>query len=177
MPELAHLFISMIDDLLKEADERIGFGLDICNGENEIAEQVGTGCYITYEYNHSEEEVWRFVMLDDKEKAKLLAEEWASEVCTDDDELEYHKDWDFLVEQGSCTQAEFDEERKKHFAEFETNAAWDRKMRVGQNISSNTTVGYAFIYDFINNMPLEQLRQFTSCLFDFSIITGGLQDH
>lgn len=76
MPELAHLFIYMIDDLLKEADERIGFGLDICNGENEIAEQVGTGCYITYEYNHSEKEVWRFVMLDDKEKAKLLAEEW-----------------------------------------------------------------------------------------------------
>ena len=66
---------------------------------------------------------------------------------------------------------------KRCFAEFETNAAWDRKMRVGQNISSNTTVGYAFIDDFINNMPLEQLRQFTSCLFDFSIITGGLQDH
>lgn len=166
-----------IEDLLKEADERIGFGLDICNGENEIAEQVGTGIYITYEYNHSEEEVWRFVMLDDEGKAKMLAEEWASEVCTDDDVREYHKDWDFLVEQGHCTQAEFEEEMKRRFAEFETCAAWDRKMRVGQDISAHTTVGFAFIYDFINSMPLEQLRQFTHSLFEFSIITGGLQDH
>ena len=167
----------IIEDILKEADERIGFGLDVCNGENAIAKQVGIGFYITYEYNHSEEEVWRFVMLDDKEKAKMLAEEWASEVCTDDDEREYHKDWDFLVEQGHCTQAEFDVEMKRRFSEFETDAAWDCMMRVGQDISAHTTVGYAHISDFINSMPLEQLKRFTSCLFEFSIITGGFQDH
>ena len=164
------------EQILKEAEERIGFGIDILNGENELAEQVGTGVYIAYEYNHAEEEVWQFVVFDEEEKAKILAECWAADFCTLDDVHEYHKEWGYLIEQGYCTQEEFEADMKTYFARFEKVAAWDRKIRVGQNISSYTTVGYAYIDDFIQCLPLKHLRQFTAQLFSCSIITGWQED-
>ena len=166
-----------LEKVLREAEDRIGFGLDICNGENEIAKKVGTGFYITYEYNHSDEEVWQFVIFKTKEKARVLAEYWASCLCTDDDISEYHKHWDWLVDQGYCDQAGLMDSMERNFSRCEKNASWDHPVRVGQNIATNTTVGYAHINDFIQCMPLEQLRQFAQSLFEFSIITGGLQDH
>ena len=163
-----------LEEVINEAEDRIGFGYDIINGESKIAEQMHTGIYVAYRYDHSEEEMWTFVTLDDKEKAKMLAEYWASVYCTDDDERQFREDF---YSEGVDNPEEFKSFMKREFAEFNEKAAWDLPVRVGQSIAHSTTVGYAYIDDLILCMPFDVLRQFTTRLFDWSIITGFEEDH
>ena len=166
-----------IEEILKEAVERIGFAYDIFNGESQIAEQIGTGWYIAYWYDHSEEEMWSFVTFDDEEKAKMLAEYWASEYCTEDSEQKYREEAESYIEQGCCTREESEEEMRRAFAEFDKKAAWDLPIRISEDKCYPTTVGYCSVDTLINCMPLDALRQFTCRLFECSIITGFEEDH
>ena len=173
---MAHIFYTMtIEELEKIAEDRIGFGMDVNNLESEVANKIGTGLYIAYNYNHSEGEVWRFVMFDRKEKAKKLAEHWASEWCTNDIIREWKEENDGMFDDASPE--EIEKIMKEEIDAFNRLSAWDQPFRIGQSVVHQTTIGYAFVYDYINHMPLEQLRQFASCLFEFGIITGGEQDH
>ena len=178
LPKWPNVLIDMnIEEVLKEAEDRIQFGYDICNGEPTTANQFETGFYIAYWYNHSEEEMWSFVTFDDKEKARMLAEYWASEYCTEDSEKRYMENAEFDIEQGYCTREEAEDEMKSQFAEFDEKAAWDLPYRIGEDKSYPTTVGYCSVYDLINCMPLKVLRQFISQIFECSIITGFQEDH
>ena len=129
---------------------------------------------MVYQYNHSEEEMWTFVTLDNEEEAKILAEYWATEYCTDDDERQFREE--YYVE-GVSDHEEFEEFMKQSFSEFNEKASWDLPIRVGQSIAFSTTVGYGFIDDVLKCMPLKALQQFTASLFESSIITGGMEDH
>ena len=177
LPQWPFLYNMDLESIIKEADDRIAFSYDIINGESEIAKQIGTGWYLAYWYNHVEEEMWSFVTFDDEEKARMLAEYWASQYCEQDSEQKYRENAEYYIAQGYYTREESEEIMKREFAEFDKKTAWDLPIRIGEDKNYPTTVGYCSVDKLINCMPLDVLRQFTTSIFQCSIITGNLEDH